>query len=169
MTFWVLLWLIVQLVLVGPLFLVQQYRWKAHMMEAIKAHSDQFSVEELSMTKKEFSQINWRDEKKEFVFQGRFYDVFQIKSYGDKVVIQCVKDGEESRLIEQYIASGKGEKNPLHHGLKMLWSNLTLEEIFIEAFVFHRGQIPLENPCYSYAFAVKASCCDTPAPPPNFG
>jgi len=157
-----------QLVLIGPLFLLQHMRWKEHMMTEIKQNLTDFQAEELYFSDAQFNALNWHEGKREFSLGGKFYDVIEIKHvYGGKV-IKCVNDSEEELLVKRYIDSGKGQSNPLHHMVKSLIHFMNFEpaeeHVNVSFAVVHR----LESHNTYYFFSLKESSANITYPPPNF-
>jgi hypothetical protein len=157
-----------QLVLVGPLFLLQQMRWKEHMMTEIKQNISDFQAEELYFSDAQFDALNWHEGKREFSISGKFYDVIEIKTvYGGKV-IKCVNDKEEELLVKRYIDSGKGQSNPLHHMVKSLVHSLLYEPVDHRLNAVYCTVRNLELHGFLYFFSLKESSANITYPPPNF-
>jgi hypothetical protein len=157
-----------QLVLVGPLFLLQQARWKKHMMTEIKQNLIDFQAEELFFSDAQFAKLRWYEGKREFSFVGKLYDVIEIKTvYGGKV-IKCVNDKEEEFLVKRYIDSGKGQTNPLHHVVKSLVHSLLYEPVDHGLNAVYCTVRNLQLHEFLYFFSLKESSLNPNAPPPNF-
>jgi len=157
-----------QLVLIGPLFLLQQMRWKEHMMTEIKQNISDFQAEELYFSDAQFAELRWHEGKREFSLSGKFYDVIEIKTvYGGKV-IKCVNDKEEELLVKRYINSGKGQSNPLHHAVKSLIYSLLYEPVDHRLNAVYCTVRNFELHESLYFFSQKESSVNPKAPPPNF-
>ncbi len=157
-----------QLVLVGPLFLLQHMRWKEHMMTEIKQNLTDFQSEELYFSDAQFAKLRWHEGKREFSLSGKFYDVIEIKTvYGGKV-IKCVNDSEEELLVKRYIDSGKGQSNPLHHAVKSLIHSIIVEPADLQVNATYREVFHLELHESRYFFSLKESSANITYPPPNF-
>ena len=76
------------------MFLLQQKRWKKHMMKEIKKHPECIDAQEMYFTDSEFSLLLWHEGRKEFVLHGEYYDVIQIKT---------VKGGKRRRTGGRWI------------------------------------------------------------------
>ncbi len=157
-----------QLVLIGPLFLLQHMQWKGHMMTEIKQNLTDFQAEELYFSDAQFDALNWHEGKREFSISGKFYDVIEIKTvYGGKV-IKCVNDKEEELLVKRYIDSGKGQSNPLHHAVKSLVNSLLYEPVDHRLNAVYCTVHNLELHESRYFFSLKESSVYINYPPPNF-
>ena len=44
----------------------------------------------------------WKENGKEFTYQGDWYDVVSLKKKGDSLQICCIKDGKENNLEKQF-------------------------------------------------------------------
>ena len=157
-----------QLVLIGPLFLLQHMRWKGHMMTEIKQNLTDFQAEELYFSDTQYAKLRWHEGKREFSLSGKFYDVIEIKTVFGGKVIKCVNDSEEELLVKRYIDSGKGQSNPLHHAVKSLIHFMNFEpteqQVNVSCAVVHR----LESHNTHYFFSLKESSANITYPPPNF-
>jgi hypothetical protein len=157
-----------QLVLIGPLFLLQHMQWKGHMMTEIKQNLTDFQAEELYFSDAQFAKLRWHEGKREFSLSGKFYDVIEIKTvYGGKV-IKCVNDKEEELLVKRYIDSGKGQSNPLHHMVKSLVHSLLYEPVDHRLNAVYCTVRNFELHESLYFFSQKESSVNPKAPPPNF-
>ena len=163
-----LLCIFCQLLLVGPIFLVQQERWKEHMMAEIKRNVDDFQVEAMFFSKAEYEKLSWREGHKEFVFNGAFYDVLAINTVSGGKEIRCVHDVGEDALVERYIQEGRGHNNPLHHMVKVLWTNLSFEVTQAPGLVLNDVRFLKDKIHWLYGFSIKESENKPQSPPPNF-
>ena len=157
-----------QVILLGPMFLLQQKRWKRHMMKEIKKHPESINAQEMFFTDAAFSTLSWHEGKKEFVHQGAYYDVIHVKTVRGGKVIKCVKDTAELELVNRYIQSGKGKQNPFHQLLKISWLKFVMEPHEL----LHREGVTLsliqgENR-FHYLFSIQESSLNNLSPPPNF-
>jgi hypothetical protein len=157
-----------QVILLGPMFLLQQKRWKRHMMKEFKKHPESIDAQEMFFTDAAFSRLSWHEGKKEFVHQGEYYDVIHIKTVRGGTVIKCVKDTAELELVNRYIQSGKGKQNPFQQLLKLSWLKIVMEpheSIFNTVILV--SQIH-EKHLFNYEFSVQETTITTLSPPPNF-
>lgn len=163
-----LLCIFFQLLLVGPIFLVQQERWKDHMMAEIKRNVDDFQVESIFFSNAEYVKLSWLKGHKEFVLKGSFYDVLAIKTVPGGKEIRCVNDRDETALIERYIQEGRGHNNPFHHMVKVLWTNLSFEVTPAPELVLNDAYFLQDKNHRLYGFSIKESENKPQSPPPNF-
>jgi len=158
-----------QVILLGPMFLLQQKRWKRHMMKEIKKHPESIDAQEMFFTDAAFYKLSWHEGKKEFVHQGEYYDVIHIKTVCGGKMIKCVKDRAELELVNQYIQSGKGKQNPFQQLLKLSWLKIVMEPqepMHNAAILFSQLH---EKHLFNYEFSVQETTIKTLSPPPNFG
>lgn len=150
------------------MFLIQQKRWKRHMMKEIKKHPESIDAQEMYFTDLEFSNISWNKARKEFVLQGEYYDVIHVKTVRGGKVIKCVKDTAELELVNRYIQSGKGKQNPFHQLLKMSWLKFVMETH--EPVQLEGVSLSLihEEHRFHYLFSIQESSLNNLSPPPNF-
>jgi hypothetical protein len=55
--------------------------------------------------------IHWEKKNKEFLLDGKLYDVLSIKRNGIAMVITCVPDTKEDRIVETYLKCCEKSKN----------------------------------------------------------
>jgi hypothetical protein len=163
-----LLCIFCQLLLVGPIFLVQQERWKEHMMAEIKRNVDDFEVEAMFFSKAEYEKLSWIEGHKEFVFNGAFYDVLAINTVPGGKEIRCVHDMGEDALVERYIQEGRGHNNPLHHMVKVLWTNLSFEVTQAPGLVLNDVRFLKDKNHRLYGFSIKEHENQPQSQPPSF-
>lgn len=157
-----------QIVLLGPIFMLQQHRWKEHMLNEIKVNLKDFEADELFFTDVEFEELTWREGRKEFLQDGNYFDVIEIKSvYGGKV-IKCVNDHEEALLVQRYINAGKSEHNPFHSLVKGWLNNLVFSQHSTRLTYSNWNFVDDQAPTIAYAFTIKEALLKTPVPPPAF-
>ena len=160
--------LFIHLVLLGPLFILQQHRWKESMMQEIKSSLHDFEAEEIYFNIKDFNELTWYEGRKEFIFNGAFYDVIEVKNvYGGRI-IKCIQDKEEDLLVQRFLASGKGKQNPFQHLLKISWLKFVMEPH--EPVQWEGGALSLihEEHRFHYLFSIQESTLKNLSPPPNF-
>ena len=157
-----------QVILLGPMFLIQQKRWKRHMMKEIKKHPESIDAQEMFFTDPEFSNLSWNKARKEFVLHMAYYDVIQIRSVRGGKIIKCVKDTAEYELVTRYVQSGKGKQNPFQHLLKISWLKFVMEphepvqwEGVVQSLIHEKHR-------FHYLFSIQESTLKNLSPPPNF-
>lgn len=55
--------------------------------------------------------IHWEKRNKEFLFNGKLYDVLSIKLKGTAMVIKCIHDTKEDAVVASYLKSLDRSKN----------------------------------------------------------
>ena len=119
-------------------------------------------------SKAEYEKLSWREGHKEFVFNGAFYDVLAINTVSGGKEIRCVHDMGEDALVERYIQEGRGHNNPLHHMVKVLWTNLSFEVTPALELVLNDAYFLQDKNHILYGFSIKESENKPQSPPPNF-
>jgi hypothetical protein len=148
--------------------MLQQYRWQEHMMQEIKVNLSDFEADEFFFTKAEFEKLSWREGRKEFIRDGKYYDVIEIKSVYGGMVIKCVNDQEEAFLMQRYINAGKGEHNPFHALVKGVINNLLFKQHSTCLAFSTMNFVEEQEPTAAYVFAIKEAIQKIPVPPPSF-
>ena len=138
------------------------------MVHEIKSNLKDFEADELFFTDVEFEKLSWHEGRKEFVRDGKYYDVIEIKSvYGGKV-IKCVNDQEEALLVQRYINAGKGEHNPFHALVKGVINNLVFKEHTTFLAFSTMNVVADQESTHAYVFTIKEAIQKIPVPPPSF-
>ncbi|MFZ1676658.1 MAG: hypothetical protein WAT91_05265 [Saprospiraceae bacterium] len=55
--------------------------------------------------------INWEKKNKEFLLNGKLYDVLSIKRNGRVMMITCIPDKKEDKIVETYLKCCEKTKN----------------------------------------------------------
>lgn len=150
------------------MFLLQQKRWKRHMMKEIKKHPESIDAQEMFFADEDFTKLSWHEGQKEFVHQGKYYDVIHIQTVRGGKVIKCVNDTAELELVTRYVQSGKGKQNPFQHLLKISWLKFVMEPH--EPFQVSGVTLTLihERYRFHYRFSIQEITLNNLSPPPNF-
>ena len=136
-TILLLLILVVQLVGVHLYFSFARWKVKAEMHEKIASG---FGKEHLRTIRVRLSHANelpsWFD-KHEFSYEGQMYDVISFTVKDKELVISCISDKDETRLIDLYHSLAKkdfGNKNNSRKGtvVKLFSSLFSLDSFSFE-------------------------------------
>lgn len=74
---------------------------KAQIKRSLRRSGSRRGVVELTFTASQAQQLEWEEEH-EFRWQSEMYDVIEKRTEGDKVVIRCIADKKEKKLLEDY-------------------------------------------------------------------
>ena len=101
--FTLLLLVVVLLQITGAYFVFkfQQTELKLEMKHYLSLHPENPSITTFEFTLSKADQLQWEDEN-EFKYKGEMYDVITRKVVGDKLVIQCIADKKETKLLKSF-------------------------------------------------------------------
>jgi hypothetical protein len=123
----------------------------------------------LTFSAKEAAALDWKEQGREFKYQGMFYDVVRVQQVGSQLLYQCITDTQERNLFEaldQLVQDHMG-RSAKQKSLKLLVKNLAT------ACQTNRIQYPLEflsmvpQAEFHYQFSLSTSIQDIPVPPPK--
>ncbi|AFK05122.1 hypothetical protein Emtol_3997 [Emticicia oligotrophica DSM 17448] len=111
------------------------------------------------------AKIEWEEDEKEFWYNGKLYDIVEIKTINKTKYYYCISDENEEQIIAQIkkLIDDNHERNPLRSTSKLIISFLLLPAIlsyfefpnriiFVEIIL---SKFPTLNCTYSYLFAAK--------------
>jgi hypothetical protein len=84
------------------LFIFRQADIKEEMAEKISNASSTEHSETLTFDKADFAKLLFNDNGKEFRYNGRLYDVVNIKNSGNQVTVVVEYDANETALLETF-------------------------------------------------------------------
>jgi len=118
---------------------------------------------ELSFNAEEIQKIHWEDEN-EFRWQGEMYDVVSKKMQGDRLVITCISDKEEERLLAHYLATTEQNQKKSKNSLaKFVTDNfVNSESLQLQTCCFVLKKIFFES-----ATTLLSRCSAIITPPPK--
>lgn len=98
--------------LLQSLFPVLYYQWeRMECWQSFAQLKNTIPVQDLhTLTFNSEDDIHWEKKDKEFVLQGKLYDVVNIRKEAGAIVITCARDHKEQQLIEAYHQSLKKDK-----------------------------------------------------------
>ena len=64
------------------------------------------------------SDFLWEEEGEEFLYKGNWYDVLSLRKEAGQLVIQAIKDGDDTQLaaVWNLLSTKKSESSPIHNG-----------------------------------------------------
>ena len=71
------------------------------MKKHLRLNRNREDLQEFIFDVSEARQLQWEDEE-EFLWRGEMYDVVSKKMDGEKLVITCIADKDEDRLLNEY-------------------------------------------------------------------
>ena len=114
--------------------------------------------------------IIWEEEGKEFLLNGKMYDVAKTKIIGGKTYLYCVSDNKEDQVLQDRsnaVRSGleQNSGNNLNsHTVKFTMSECTLpkrDDVLLSTVVLPGGYVP-------FVVAICSTTKKVNTPPPNF-
>lgn len=83
-------------------FCCQQFKLKQEMKHYLSLHPQNPDVIRLSFSAQELKGLAWEGDD-EFSLQGRMYDVISNVQQGEKRILYCVEDSNETTLIQNFL------------------------------------------------------------------
>jgi hypothetical protein len=84
-----------------PVFKLLQYQARLEMTIRIRSGVPAAELYDLVFAENESPE--WVKENKEFTYQGHFYDVVEVETFGNKTVYRCLKDTKETKINKHLI------------------------------------------------------------------
>ena len=164
---WFLLLLVLQTLCIGLWHSVQTHQWKESVERRIRQGIPNYQANEMYVSDADFPNLDWRENKKEFVLDNQFYDVISIqKVYGGNIV-KCLEDKQEKKMVEKYMKMHHDENQG---GTK--WVRLHM--VFLQylpasslTYCLVTLQTTTVKVLASYSFSIKDFHSKIPSPPPN--
>lgn len=82
-------------------FYIQRAALKSEMKAFLKDQKTHKDVVQISFSAEELKQLEWEGDD-EFCFEGEMYDVIQKKEDGNRIVVLCIPDKNETALLNEY-------------------------------------------------------------------
>jgi hypothetical protein len=117
---------------------VQQYILKEEAKEKIIQSLPAEKLVELHFSKTDFKIIKWEEAGKEFVFEGKMYDLVRIQFDGRNYTLFCFSDEEESTIYQEIISFTQNDDLPLKKSLASCFHLLLLKFIAPEILYFKK-------------------------------
>jgi len=94
--------------------------------------------------------VEWVDENKEVVINGKFYEVISIVVSGNKAVISITKDEQENRMFSSFF-SHQSENNVLLFNILKLIQGATINSVLSYNFI-QGNEVANPQPIYKKGF-----------------
>ncbi|WP_210486215.1 hypothetical protein [Rufibacter aurantiacus] len=146
-----------------------QAQVRSEVKRRIKEGLPPDQLHQLSFTPEEVAVLDWKEQGREFRYQGMMYDVVRVQRQADLLLYHCVTDTEEhdlfealDELVQDYMTRSTKQKN-----LKQLVKNLA------KAYQTTRIAYPLHfladatPAAFFYQFSLSVIWQDIPVPPPK--
>ncbi len=78
-----------------------QYREKRKIQEKLIGELKDEELEKITLADNE-GYIYWEEKGKEFLYNGKMYDVVKTKTINGKIILYCLDDKKEKSLIDNY-------------------------------------------------------------------
>jgi hypothetical protein len=98
----------------------------------IKKLSPKKNISIIVVSKRNEENINWIRKNKEFLYNGKLYDIIKIKKNTDNKIFYCINDSKENDLISIYMTNNK-KKDNIFINLKKIFYNKFLIASFSNA------------------------------------
>jgi hypothetical protein len=76
---------------------------KAEMHERLHAGLMPSGIKKLVIKAQDRQQIQWEEANREFYFEGKMFDVIRLQEKDSVLIIDCISDEKESRLVQQLL------------------------------------------------------------------
>lgn len=92
----------------GPFFVLyyRQMVSRSEMRQYLRQHVQHADIKRFQFSDGDQTKIAWEDEN-EFSLDGEMYDVIKKVKQGKTLVVYCVADKKETRLIQQFLTQAK--------------------------------------------------------------
>ena len=101
------------------------YQWERlgyfyHNQLLIEQQAINEEIQTLTFGKNE--PVEWEVKGKELIYKGKLYDVISISATADSLIIRCLADGKEDKLVSRFHETQKQQSSPLanHSGLRKI-------------------------------------------------
>lgn len=150
-------------------FKITQIQIKKEVKREIKSKIKSSDLHLISFSKKDFEQINWIEEEKEFVLNNKMYDIVKKEMSDNMVLLYCIDDKQETQLfsnldahINKHLTNDKSSKKST---LKVIDDNQKVLPASSNMVINYYTFIDHQTAYSLQLFSVDLSL---PTPPPNF-
>jgi hypothetical protein len=144
-------------------FYLQLRQVKSEMKSNINKLKSSEIISVFSFEQTKAAELEWKEDH-EFRFNGELYDVIEKRFENGKLIIRCISDKNETKLIEDY--KKNTEKNTPGNAslIQLLTSHFTSTNFYIPLI----PQKDFKNFLCIYSFILTARTIDLLTPPPKF-
>jgi hypothetical protein len=153
------------------IFILKQADIKADMAEKISHPVSTEHCETLSFDKAVFAKLLFNDNGKEFRYNGRLYDVVNIKSSGNLVKVMVEYDASETALVETFgsLFGQQQDKDQSSSPVKIIISHFQQDYIICYFSLSSLNNSSITGYCrVNRSYPVSCFVADALAPPPKF-
>jgi hypothetical protein len=153
------------------LFILKQVDVKEEMAEKISHAFSTEHCETLSFDKSEYAALLFNDNGKEFRYNGRLYDVVNIKNSGNRVIVMVEYDASETALVDAFgsFVSQQQDKDQSSSPVKNIISHFQQDYIVNHAAVItFNNSLPIGFNRINQSYPPSSFVADKLAPPPQF-
>ncbi len=83
-----------------PVYKIQQWQIRKEIKKKIKASVPEDELYRIKVTKNS-TELEWVREDKEFIYDGKMYDIVRCESSGDSITYFCINDTQEMMLFQK--------------------------------------------------------------------
>ncbi len=154
-------------------FKAMQYEIKSNIISQIKLGVPTADETVLTIAKSDLKNIDWKEQGKEMVYNGKRYDVIKKQEDAMSVTFYCINDKQEETLfanldnqINSHIASQKSSskgaaKNMVNDIVKIVFNQTSSFSYYLEA---------TSSRCFlPYEVSFTSETLQTSSPPPRIG
>ena len=153
------------------LFVLKQADIKQGMTLNINGASSTEKSETLSFDKAEFAKLVFTDGGKEFSYEGRLYDVVEIKNSGSRVTVVVEYDAKETDLVETFASlfSQQQGKDQNSSPVKNIISHFQQDYVITNSQTLSADSNSASaHCCVNPSYPPSSFVADQLAPPPQF-
>ena len=153
------------------LFILKQADIKEEMAEKISHSFSTEHCETLSFDKEVFAKLLFNDNGKEFRYNGRLYDVVNIKKSGARVLVVVEYDAKETALVETFgsLFSQQEDKDQSSSPVKTMLSHFQQDYVVHYLSFISVNNSSLKGYCtVNQSYPLSSFAADALAPPPKF-
>jgi hypothetical protein len=110
LTILLLLSLFIEIAGYGIFFSFRQWQVKCSVKKSLFNGTTHRNTELLVFSIVEWEKLSLKED--EFFYQGEMYDVIEVHRKGKSVVVKCISDKKETRLINHYIEIAQHDAGP---------------------------------------------------------
>ncbi len=138
-----------------------QYSIQHEIKMEFRNHADERTLTQIELTPSTLASMHWEKANKEFILDGKMYDVVKTKTIKGKKILYCINDKKEQQLLGNFFQKNQQKKNRI-----LLQKANTLLYHSQETSPFHFGSPTICLFESNHAF-YQSLILEIPSPPPN--
>jgi hypothetical protein len=143
-------------------FHVQLAAVKSEMKAFLRNQQHNKNIVQIRLSTEELKHLHWEDEH-EFRYQGKMYDVIEMKSGHGIVLIRCIADEKETALLNEYQKNKK--ENPSN---SLIFQLITAAYILPAHFLVQQPEKIIKLNFRDHSPSLQDPVSVVTQPPPNF-